>query len=369
MRYEAKCTRCQRSTSNLLEYRCSCGSPLKVNVESTFSKEAIKKDEYTLWRYRKFFPYIEENQIVSLGEGWTPLIKFAKNVYFKLDFLNPTGSFKDRGSTMLISAVHKLIREMGGCIAEDSSGNAGASVAAYAARAGLKARIYVPATVSGQKFNQIMFYGAQVERVEGGRSKVAAEAQKPQQGKFYIGHIWHPIFSDGIRTLTYEIFEQLDWTVPNLIYLPVSAGTLLLGVIYGFENLADSGIIKEFPRIVACQTKQVSPLYHKFKGLPYTPPEKIDSIADALISTDPPLLDLMVEKLRKINGEVEIVDENEIYAAFIELARNGFFVEPSSAVVYAAYRKHVEGGKVDEDETAVIVLTGFGLKSKLKPQD
>ena len=369
MQYEAKCTKCKSYSSNPLNYKCSCGSPLEVSTKSTFRKEAIKKNNYTIWRYSEFFPYIERNQIVSLGEGWSPLIRFAKNVYFKLDFLNPTGSFKDRGSSVLISSVHRIIKGMNGYISEDSSGNAGASIAAYAARAGLRARIYVPADVSGHKFNQIIFYGAEVERVAGNRGKVAAEAQKLEKGKFYIGHIWHPIFRDGIKTLTYEIFEQLEWMLPNRIYLPVSAGTLLLGVIRGLEDLVDSGIIEEFPKVIACQTRQVSPLYHRLKNLLYTPPEKVTLIADALVSTNPPLLDLMVEKMREIEGDAEMVDEDEIYSAFIELARSGFHVEPSSAVAYAAYKKHVEKGEISGDEISVIVLTGFGLKSRLSPED
>ena len=326
MKYEAKCTKCQNRSSNPLDYKCSCGAPLEVSMQGIFRKEAIRKDNYTIWRYSEFFPYIEGNQIVSLGEGWTPLINFAKSVYFKLDFLNPTGSFKDRGSAVLISAVHRMVKEMNGYISEDSSGNAGASIAAYAARAGLKAKIYVPAAVSGPKFNQILFYGAEVKRVAGKRSKVAAEAQKLELGKFYIGHIWHPIFRDGIKTLTYEIFEQLEWKPPDRIYLPVSAGTLLLGVIRGLEDLVNSGVIEEFPTIVACQTRQVSPLYHKLKNLPYTPPEKIASIADALVSTNPPLLDLMVEKMRRVSGDAEVVDEDEIYSAFVELAGSGIFL-------------------------------------------
>ena len=136
-----------------------------------------------------------------------------------------------------------------------------------------------------------------------------------------------------------------------------------------FATYLFSGIIEEFPKVVACQTRQVSPLYHRLKNLPYTPPEKITSIADALVSTNPPLLDLMVKKMREIGGDAEIVDEDEIYSAFIELARSGFHVEPSSAVAYAAYKKHVEKGEISGDEISVIVLTGFGLKSRLSPED
>jgi len=361
MNYEIRCTKCGFSSTNLLDYRCPCGSPFEVHVKVEFDEMGIRERDYTVWRYRKFFPYVNENAIVTLGEGWTPLVKFNEKLYFKLDFLNPSGSFKDRGSTVLISAVHRLVKN--GYISEDSSGNAGASIAAYAARAGLRARIYVPAAVSGQKFNQTSFYGAEVERVKGGRSRVAAEAQRPEKGKFYIGHIWHPIFRDGIRSLTYEIAEQLGWKLPDRIYLPVSAGSLLLGVVKGLEHLMESGIVNEFPTVVACQTEQVSPLYHRLKGLPYFPPEKITSIADALVSVNPPLLELMVNEMRKIKGIAEVVDENQIREGFVDLAKKGFFVEPSSAVAYAAYKKQVESGEASKNERVVIVLTGIGLKT------
>jgi len=320
-----------------------------------------------LWRYAGFFPYINKNDIVTLGEGWTPLVKFADNLYFKLENLNPTGSFKDRGSTILISAIHRQVKKLGGFIAEDSSGNAGASIAAYAARAQLKAKIYVPENVSGPKINQIQSYGMPVVKVAGSRSQVAEKAQQHEKAKFYVGHIYHPLFRDGIRTLAYEIAEQLNWKTPERIYLPVSAGTLLLGVINGFKHLAHSGIINAVPTIVACQTRQVSPLCHRMKKLSYKPPEKITSIADALVSTNPPLLDLMIKELQEAHGDVEIVDENEILNAFTELAHKGFYVEPSSAVAYAAHQKQLESKKASNKDKTVIILTGSGLKTPLQP--
>jgi threonine synthase len=367
MKYAIICSRCGRKTQNLLDYRCSCGQPLSVHVKIDFEVRKIRVKNYTVWRYAKFFPYVKEMEIVTLGEGWTPLVKFSGNVYFKLENLNPTGSFKDRGSTVLISALHKLVKKAGGRISEDSSGNAGASVAAYAAHAGVKAKIYVPENVSGPKFNQIRFYGAEVVKVSGGRSIVAEEAQKTERGKFYVGHILHPLFRDGIRSIAYEIAEQLSWHVPERIYLPVSGGTLLLGVINGFKHLVESNVIEDMPKIVACQTQQVSPLYHHFKNLSYTPPERITSIADALVSVNPPLLDLMVKNLREANGDAVIVEEDEIFRAFIELARKGFFVEPSSAVAYAAYKKQLMNREASKDDKTVIILTGTGLKTMLKP--
>ena len=338
-----------------------------MHLHFNFEKRKIRKRNYSLWRYVSFFPYVNEKEIVSLGEGWTPLIKFSDSAYFKLDHLNPTGSFKDRGSTVLISALHKPLKKVGGYISEDSSGNAGASIAAYAAPAELKAKIYVPEGVSGQKFNQILFYGAEVVKVSGSRGEVAEDAQKLEKRKFYVGHILHPLFKDGIRSLAYELAEQFCWKLPHRIYLPVSAGTLLLGVINGFKHLEKSGLIDASPKIVACQTRQVSPLYHRFKGLSYTPPNRITSIADALVSVNPPLLDLMIKNLKEVNGDAVMVEEDEISSAFIKLARKGFFVEPSSAVAYAAYEKQLKNKETSMGDKAVIVLTGNGLKSKLQP--
>ena len=339
---------------------------MNVEQHGKFEEEKIHGKNRSLWRYSHAFPYIDEADIVSLGEGWTPLVKFSKNVSFKLENLNPTGSFKDRGSSILVSALHKLIREADGYMSEDSSGNAGASIAAYSARAGLKAKVYVPETVSGPKLNQIQFYGAEVVKVAGGRSKVANEAQKVGKGKFYVGHILHPLFRDGMRSLAYEIVEQLDWRAPESIYLPVSAGTLLLGLISGFNHLRESSILRTMPRIVACQTNQVSPLYHHFKNLAYTPPRHLTSIADALVSVNPPLLEVMVERLKAVNGDAVMVDEDEILFAFKELSKRGFFVEPSSAVAYAGYKKQIDNKDVSKDDYAVVVLTGAGLKTALK---
>jgi len=368
MQYKIECSVCSKSSPNLLTFRCpSCGQPLDVQLSYDFEAGKIRKRDYTVWRYAEFFPYVKKAEIITLGEGWTPLVKLSDNVYFKLESLNPTGSFKDRGSTVLVSSLHELVKKAGGYISEDSSGNAGASIAAYVARAGLRAKIYVPENVSGPKFNQIQFYGAELVKVSGNRSMVADEAQKDDKGKIYVGHILHPMFRDGIRSLAYEIAEQLDWHVPEHIYLPVSAGTLLLGVINGFKHLAKSSVIQTMPKIVACQTRQVSPLYHRFKNLHYAMPEKITSIADALVSVNPPLLDLMVKNLREADGDAVMVEENEIFNAFITLARKGFFVEPSSAVAYAAYNKQLKNKDISKDDSALIILTGTGLKTMLKP--
>ncbi len=368
MDYEIRCSVCGKSGPSLLDSRCpSCGNPLNVKVQADFYKAKIKERDFSAWRYAYSFPYVNEASIVTLGEGWTPLVRFSENIFFKLENLNPTGSFKDRGSTVLISALHKMVKNAGGYISEDSSGNAGASVAAYAARAELKAKIYVPEAVSGPKLNQIQFYGAEVIKVSGGRSIIAQAAQRPENKKFYVGHILHPLFRDGIRTLAYEIAEQLNWQSPDRVYVPVSAGTLLLGITEGFAHLFESKIIPSMPTIIACQTNQVSPLYHRFKNLSYAPPTIIHSVADALLSVNPPLLELMMKELQEARGDAIIAEEDEIISAFEELAKRGFFVEPSSAVAYAAFKKQVKDETISKKDKVVVVLTGSGLKTVLKP--
>lgn len=362
MSCDVRCTKCGRSSPSPLRYRCCCGAPLETHLDLVFDKEEIASSDYSLWRYRRFFPYVADRDVLTLGEGWTPLVKMGDGLHLKLDFLNPTGSFKDRGSAVLVSAIHRSVKASGGVIAEDSSGNAGASIAAYAARAGVRSRIYVPSQVSGSKSQQISWYGAEVVRVAGGRGDVAARAQREVQGQYYVGHSWHPLFRDGIRSLAYELCEQLEWSPPQRIYVPASAGTLLLGVLRGLTHLVESGIIDNVPTLIACQTEQVPPLHRRFNEEPYAPSDPVTTIADALVTRRPPLLETMVMNLRVVNGEVEIVAEQPIYAAYVDLARKGVFVEPSSAVAYAAYTKQLEHNSVSEEDDVVIVLTGSGLK-------
>ena len=333
-----KCARCSREREGL-EVRCpSCSGPFRLTVEGEFSREL-----------RRNFPYV--TKWVSLGEWNTPLI-FMDGYYMKLDFLNPTGSYKDRGSVTLISRLHQagLTR-----ISEDSSGNAGASIAAYGAQAGMRVSVFVPTSAKGQKIRQIEAYGAQVTRIEGSRNDVAKAAEN--SANYFASHVWQPEFRDGIRSLAYEIVRDLGWRKPDTVFLPTSAGTLLLGVYEGFKHLLSSGIIDAMPTLIAVQTEQVSPVHCTLKGRRYTPPEKVTSIADALVSTNPTLLDEMVTALKEC-GDSVTVSETEIIQAHNELEKKGLLVEYSSATALAAAKKYVKKGV-----TNVLVLTGNGLKT------
>ncbi|MGQ9781419.1 MAG: pyridoxal-phosphate dependent enzyme [Nitrososphaeria archaeon] len=364
MDYSIACSMCGKERQKETQWRCECRAPFNVILYDRFNKRKIERSDRTIWRYRHFYPYVKKERIISLGEGSTPLVKVQNHLWFKLDYLMPTGSYKDRGSSVLISGILSGMEKISG-LSEDSSGNAGASIAAYCARAGLNLKVYVPKTTSGIKLTQIGSYGAHVTRVPGTREEVSERAQHAGEGFLYVGHVWHPYFKDGIRTLAYEIAEQTSWKTFDQIYVPVSAGTLILGLIEGFRHLESSNVIEKMPKMIASQTKQVSPVYHRLKNLAYQPPSRITSVADALVSTNPPLLEEMAKILREVNADCEVVEEDEIVAAHSFLARNGFYVEPSSAVAYATYLKRVKEGSVDRDEEVLIVLTGIGLKKTL----
>jgi threonine synthase len=360
MSWATTCLTCGRTSEDPLSWRCECGGALETRVETDYLHPA--RSGTTFQRFGSQYPYFEGADIVSLGESETPLVK-TDVASFKLEYLLPTGSFKDRGSCALITGIRKELARRGiERVKEDSSGNAGASVAAYSARAGIKCEVYVPAAVSGPKALQIQMYGAELVRVPGSRSDVTKAAQAETKGGVYVGHIWHPYFRDGMRTLAYELFEQMEGRLPEFVFLPVSAGTLLLGFISGLQHLKSSGAVRELPRLVACQTLAVSPLYSRLKGIAYVPPQSVETMADALVSTSPPLLDHMTTKLKEVGGDSEVATEAEVLAAWKELARKGFYAEPSSAVAFACRGKRRGEGAAGPD--SVVVLTGSGLKSR-----
>ncbi|MFQ5763054.1 MAG: pyridoxal-phosphate dependent enzyme, partial [Candidatus Bathyarchaeia archaeon] len=248
-------------------------------------------------------------------------------------------------------------------VVEDSSGNAGASIAAYCANAGMGCDIYSLTSIAPRKEQQITAFGARLHKVAGDREVMSAAAQKAAARSFYASHIWNPFFIEGTMTVAYEISEALGWKAPDVVFIPTSAGTLLLGAIKGFEHLREADVIEHTPLVVAVQPEAVSPVYHSLRGLPYNPGQ-LSKLADALVSQRPARLKQMVSTLKRLKSESEIVSDREITAATKELASRGFFAEPSAAVSWAAWCKWKQKGKL-RDNTAVLVLTGSGLKSWL----
>ncbi len=337
------CSRCGRKAEEE-EWQCSCGGPLEVQDEKPFNPEELAP-YHSLWRYQ---PYLGAEKRISFNEGWTPLVCNG-NCYYKLDFLFPTGSFKDRGVTVMMSALSKRGISH---IVEDSSGNAGASVAAYAARAGITAEIYVPAYASRGKISQIEAFGAHICMVEGTREDTRNEAVKRAETVFYASHQWNPHFLEGMKTIAYEIAEQFNWDVPCNVVLPVGSGSLYYGVYKGFNHLYESEITESIPHLIGVQTEFCSPVYSEVYGIPQ---KKGTSVAEGLLVENSPRLHNITEAARK-HGELVLVSEQEITAGLKKALQMGLFIEPTSAVVMAALQI------LQPSESTVAVLTGSGLK-------
>lgn len=342
--------------------------PLEYDDLPVFVPDKIDPAQMGHWRYAAMLPLIGgSNSRVSLGEGWTPLIAdnfLGQKIYWKVDTQMPTGSYKDRGVSVMINWMLNLGASR---VVEDSSGNAGASVACYAARSGIRACIYVPETAPEPKKAQIAVYGAELVEVPGPRSAAAdaaVAATRLDKGTKYASHSYHPAYLLGQMTCAWEIWEQLDRQTPDWLVAPVGHGVLLLGIWRGFQHLQKSGIISKLPRLLAVQAEPYTPLVNAFnEGLDKIqhPPRLFECIsADGISISNPVRGTTLLAAIRHSNGSVLTTTDDEILVARDELARRGLFVEPTSAVVGAAIRK--SKSLFRPDQTVVAVLSGHGLK-------
>jgi len=298
-----------------------------------------------------------------MNEGFTPLEEIEFNgggVLIKIDYLFPTGSYKDRGATVLISKMKEWGVQK---VVEDSSGNAGSAIAAYCAKAGIGCDIYVPQYTSPGKLIQIQAYGATLKRVEGSREKTAEKAMEAASKIPYASHCWNPFFLHGTKTFAFEVWEQMDWRAPDTLVLPIGHGTLFLGAYIGFKELKTAGMIKRIPKMVGIQSASCAPLYQAFKkGWKETRPiEKEETIAEGIAIAEPVRGRQILEAIRETGGEVLAVTEKEIKVALKEMGRKGHFIEPTSSATIAGLKKYLR--KKRQNETVVSTLTGMGLKS------
>jgi len=317
---------------------------------------AIDKTKIGIWRYASSFDL--EADSVSLGEGNTPLVPvkvFGREVFFKCEYTNPSGSFKDRGSATLVAAMKA--RGVTEAI-EDSSGNAGASFAAYAARAGIKARIFVPESASGPKRQQIEMYGAELVRVPGPRANAAEAVRKAaESGQIYASHAYLPFNIPGYATCAYEIVEQLGRD-PGAVILPVGQGGLLLGMGRGFEAMVNANVIDKMPMIIGVQASECQPLVALWKHGAMDGVPDNQTVAEGVRGRSL-RAEAVVEMTRRSGGRFTSVDETFILPGRDALAHLGFYVEPTSALVWRALEENI----FSLPDPVVVVLTGSGLKS------
>jgi threonine synthase len=340
------------------------GSYLNLSEGGGLHPADIDTSCRSVWRYAKAIR-VDAAKAVTMGEGWTPLVTRCVegcDVALKLDFMMPTGSFKDRGMTVMVS----YLRERGiDHVLEDSSGNAGASLAAYAAAAGMRCRILVPETASYPKIAQMAATGADVVTIKGSRQDVAEAALRYATEIFYASHNWQPFFVEGTKTLAFELWEQFGFTVPDNVVVPLGYGSNVLGCARGFGELMACGEAAKMPRLFGVQAANCAPLFAAFQaGSDQLVNTDIrTTVAEGIASAKPTRVREVLDATRGSGGAIVAVSEEEIVAALGLLANAGIYVEPTSAAGAAGWLQLCRQHVIRPGETTVLVLTGSGLKA------
>ncbi len=327
-----------------------CMYPLDIHIE-IIEQNIYDKDLPGIYKYipKKLY---KTKKITSLGEGNTPLA-IAGNTLFKLEYLNPSGSFKDRGAASAI----KIAYDQGfKDIVEDSSGNAGAAISLYSNAYGMKAHIFMPQDAPEGKKRFVELLGAELHlaRTRGDAYETATRFAKENK-MYYIGHVVNPFFNIGIESIAFELIEQYK-NIDNII-VPVGSGGLYLGIYHGYKKIIELGLTDEdIPRLYPIEVEG----YIRLK--PANNIKKKSLLGDGVRVPGPPRREEILQAMKETGGNTLWVTDNEIKSALKRLIKMGYIVEPTSAVAYAGYLKLIDYGQVDKQEKSVIVLTGSGLK-------
>lgn len=312
-----------------LDYKCACGGLFSLHKE----------------------PGEKISSAVSLGEIETPMLERALDglkMNLKLDYMRPTGSFKDRGAYTLINAIKERgVKE----VVEDSSGNAGSAIAGYSAAAGIKCAIYLREATSEGKIRQAESYGAEVRKIAGSRDDVGEAVLDAAKTTYYASHSYNPLFFEGMKSMVPEIIKQAG--IPDCVLAPVANGTLLLGLYLGFKEAG------RLPKIIAVQSSHCAPVYARFNGMepgPVTP-----TVAEGIAVGAPTRIDEIVAAIRESGGSVVTVEDSEVMAAKEKLGLMGIYIEATSGAAPAGAIKYFAGRETD-GLNIVVPLTGSGLK-------
>ena len=376
-----ECANCRlRHEAGVIQNLCvECGKPLLVRYDleaaaQTLTKNSLSERESSLWRYREVLPVQDWNNTVSFGEGWTPLLGAQRladtlpiklNLYVKDEGQNPTQSFKARGMTTAISMAKELGVKK---VAVPSAGNAAGALAAYAARAGMEAYIFMPSDTPRANIVECQQTGANVTLVEGlitDCGKIVAE-RKEAEGWFDVSTLKEPYRVEGKKTMGYELGEQLSWELPDVILYPTGGGTGLIGMWKAFDEMQQMGWIGDKrPRMISVQSSGCAPIVRAFEnGERFAAEfENAETIASGLRVPKAIGDFLILDALRESNGTAVAVSDEELIKAVGEIgALTGIFCAPEGAACLPALRKLVEQDLVKEGETVVIFNTGSGVK-------
>ena len=373
-----KCVQCEREHRiGEVEYVCaSCGGNLDVlydydRVRGEMRKPRLADDRnFTMWRYRALLPIDDSSSLPPLTVGWTPIYDCSsvarryglKQVLIKDDGRNPTASFKDRPSALALVKA----REAGASvITTASSGNAGSALAGMCASVGMDSVIFVPAAAPAAKIAQLQIYGATVVLVQGSYDQAYDLCIEASQrfGWYQRSTGYNPFTREGKKTAALEIAEQLNWEVPDRVFVPVGDGNILSGLWKGFNDLLRIEFIDRLPRMIGVQSDAASAIVDAANGDGIVREGPAHTIADSINVGRPRDAAMAVRAIKESGGIGVKVSDEAIAAAIPKLAREtGVFVEPAAAAAYAGFIKCCESGAIKSDERVLLMLTGNGLK-------
>jgi len=357
---------------------CQCGKPLMVaydleRASATLKPESLAGRVPTLWRYREVLPVDDDKNILTLGEGMTPLIKAERlgvalgmsNLLIKDEGLNPTASFKARGMAVAISMAKELgVKKL----AVPSAGNAAGALAAYAAKAGLPTFIFMPRDTPAANIIECQQMGANVTLIDGlitDCGRIIAE-RKSVEGWFDVSTLKEPYRVEGKKTMGYELAEQMNWELPDVILYPTGGGTGLIGMWKAFDEMEQMGWIgSRRPRMVTVQAEGCAPIVKAFAAGATTGVDIPDAHTIAAGLRVPRAIGdfIMLDILRKSGGTAVSVTDQELLAAVKEIGSlEGIFAAPEGAACLPALRKLLDGEEISRDERVVLFNTGSGLK-------
>ncbi len=301
-----------------------------------------------------------------LGEGNTPTIDISKkfpellSANIKLEYYSPTGSFKDRGTSVLIKQAYQNgVKEF----AEDSSGNAGASMSAYAANIGIKAHIFTPSSTPDNKKNQIKIFGSKLHLIDGPRENSTIEVKKftKSSGITYLSHNYNPFFIEGMKSFGDEVFNEFGPSITDIV-IPVGNGSLLIGVKKAYEEMINLKKISKIPKIHCVQVEGFSPIVNKINNQDWKFNKFSTTLAGGIAVTNPPRINQAVEAVKNSSGSGIEVSEKEIIGWHRKLAKWGFLSEITCAAAMAGTEKLIQAGTLNKNSRVVIPITGSGLK-------
>ena len=376
-KFNLQCRECNKEYEPTFKYVCDeCFGPLDVKYKfPSISRDLFKEREMTYWRYFELLPIEDKNNVVSIEAGMTPLVKAEKlgkelglnNLYIKNDSVNPTFSFKDRPAGVAISKAKEFGLESVGCA---STGNLASATAAHAAKANLPCYIFAPSDIETAKIAQALSYGAEYISVDGtydDANRIASQIGD-SKGVGIVNINLRSYYTEGSKTLAYEVAEQLDWNVPNHLVVPTGSGAMLNAICKGFEELQTVSLVDDLTsmHIHSAQPHGCAPIVDAFKknADKVDPVEQPETVAKSLAIGDPGDGRYVLKRLKQYNGIAEETNDKEILDAILLLAKTeGIFTEPAGGVSVSVLKKMVEQGKIDKDETTICYVTGNGLKA------